>query len=145
MTNWVEKVSSVAIDRMPKKISPGTHALIDYGLAAATAVFALLCWKRNKAAAAAAMMAAMAEVTNIAITDIPGGVCKEISFPLHGRIDMGLTAMLTAMPKFMGFGDEPERLFFYSSALATGIVTSMTDYTGTGELAQSQSLLEARE
>ena len=91
------------------------------------------------------MMAAMAEVTNVAITNIPGGICKEISFPLHGRIDMGLTAMLTAMPKFMGFGDEAESKFFYSAALATSIVTSLTDYTGTGELAQSQSLLAARE
>jgi hypothetical protein len=145
MINWTEKISSVAIDRLPKRISPSTHAIIDYGLAAATAGYALMCWKRNKAAAAAALMAAMAEVTNVAITDIPGGICKEISFPLHGRIDMGLTAMLTAMPQFMGFANEPESKFFYASALATSIVTSMTDYTGTGELAQSRSLLDARE
>ena len=48
MINWVDKVSSVAIDRMPKKISPSTHAFIDYGLAAAAAGFALLYWDATK-------------------------------------------------------------------------------------------------
>ena len=143
--NWVNKISSVAIDRLPKKISPGSHAMIDYGLAAATAGFGLLCLKRNKAAAAAAFMASMGQVTNVAITDIPGGVCREISFPLHGRIDMGITAVLTAMPRFLGFADQPESRFFYASALATSILTGLTDFDGTGERAQSQSLLEARE
>ena len=143
--NWLDKISNVAIDRMPKKISPGTHATIDYCLAAATAGFALLCLRRNKPAAMAGLIAALVEVTNVAMTDIPGGMCKEISFPLHGRIDMGTTALLAAMPRFLGFADEPEGRFFYGAAVATSLVTAMTDFTGTGELAQSQKLLSARE
>ena len=143
--NWLDKISNVAIDRMPKKISPGTHAAIDYCLAAATAGYALLCLRHNKPAAMAGLMAAMLEVTNVAMTDIPGGICREISFPLHGRIDMGTTALLAAMPRFLGFADQPESRFFYGSAMANSLVTSMTDFTGTGETAQSQSLLGARE
>ncbi len=143
--NWLEKMSNAAIDRMPKSISPQNHAMIDYMVAGATAAFAIYCFKRNKAAAMAGMMAAMAEVTNVAMTDVPGGICKVISFPLHGRIDMGTSAMLAALPRFMGFAGEPESKFFYGSAALASLVVSMTDFTGTGARAQSQALMEARE
>lgn len=141
---WLMKLSNVAIDRMPKAISPGTHAMIDYGLAAVTVAFAIRCLRHNKAAAIAAFIAAAAELTNVMVTDIPGGVVRHISFPLHGRIDMGNTAMLAAMPGFMSFGGEPESRFFYGSAVATKLVTSLTDFTGTGETAQSEDILAAR-
>lgn len=143
--NWLEKISSSALDRMPRTITPGNHAVLDYLVAGATLGFGFYCLKRNKAAAVAAFMAAAAEVTNVALTDVPGGLYKVISFPLHGRIDMGTSAMLAAMPGFMGFADEPESRFFYASAAVATLVVSMTDFTGTGERAQSQALLSARE
>lgn len=144
MIRWLQKVASVGVDRMPSKISPGTHAMIDYGLAIVTAIFAIRCLRTNKAAAVAGIMASLCELTNIAMTDVPGGICKEISFPLHGRIDMGNSAMLAAMPKMMGFADDPESKFFYATAVASTVVTGLTDYTGTGATNQSQALLAAK-
>jgi hypothetical protein len=131
------------MDRMPKRISPSTHAKIDYAMAAATFGFGVMCMGRNKAAGVAAMMAAMAELTNIAMTDVPGGICKSISFPLHGRIDGGTAGMLASLPQLMGFADTKESRFFYASAVATTLVVSMTDFTGTGERAQSRVLAES--
>jgi hypothetical protein len=144
MFNWLDRGSKMAIDRMPKSISPGTHVAIDYALAAGTAAFGIYCLRNNKAAGVAALIAAMAEATNVAMTDAPGGMCKTISFPLHGRIDMGLSGILAAMPKFMGFADTKESRFFYLSAAAASMVVAMTDFTGTGERAQSRYLLEAQ-
>ncbi len=143
--NWLHKISNATIDRMPKSISAGNHALIDYMLAGVTLGFAMYTFKRNKTAAMAALIAAMAEATNVAMTDIPGGVAKVISFPLHGRIDMGTSAMLAAMPGFMGFSDQPESRFFYGSAIFANVVVSLTDFTGTGAKAQSQALMAATE
>lgn len=142
--NWLNRVSDLAIDRMPKRIDPATHATIDYALAAGTAAFGLMCFRTNKAAGVAAMVAAMAEATNVAMADIPGGVAKSISFPLHGRIDMGLSGILAALPGFMGFADTKEARFFYAAAAATTMVVSMTDFTGTGERAQSHAIMSAR-
>jgi hypothetical protein len=141
--NWLHKISNATIDRMPKSITPGNHALIDYLLAGATMGFAIYSFKRNKAAAMAGLFAAMAEVTNVAMTDVPGGMCKVISFPMHGRIDMGTSAMVAALPGFMGFADQPESRFFYGSAVLANVVVSMTDFTGTGAKAQSKALMAA--
>ncbi len=143
--NWLNKISNFTIDRMPKSISPANHAVIDYVVAGATMGFAIYCLKKNKAAAMAGLIASLAEVTNVAMTDVPGGICKEISFPLHGRIDMGTSAMLAALPGFMGFADQPESRFFYGSAVLANLVVSMTDFTGTGAKAQSQALMAATE
>lgn len=140
---WLYKLSSLAMDRMPKKISPGAHVAIDYGMAALTAGYAIRCLPRNKAAALAGFMLSMAEVTNAATVDAPGGVCKMVSMPLHGRMDLGIAALLAALPGFLGFANEPEGRFFYASAAAGTLVASLTDYTGTGERAQSKALLAA--
>lgn len=142
--NWLNRLSNLAIDRMPKTISPGAHASIDYAVAAAFAGYGLVCMRNNKAAGMAAMMASLATVTNVAMTDVPGGMCKTISFPLHGRIDMGLSGMYAALPGLMGFTDTKESRFFMMGAVVGSLVTSMTDFTGTGERQQSQALLNAR-
>lgn len=144
MLKWLDRGSRMAIDRMPKRISPGAHTAIDYALAAATAAYGVRCLRRNKAAGVAALMASLAEITNVAMTDAPGGVCRTISFPLHGRMDMGLSGMLAAMPKFMGFADTKESRFFYLTAAAGSLLAAMTDYTGTGERAQSRYLMRAQ-
>jgi hypothetical protein len=142
--NWLNRASKLAIDRMPKTIDAKTHAKIDYAMAAAMAGFGIMCLRNNKAAGMAATIASLAQVTNVAMTDVPGGICKTISFPLHGRVDMALTGILATMPAVLGFSDTKESRIFALSAVAMSVVTAMTDFTGTGERAQSQALLNAR-
>ncbi len=141
---WLERISNTAIDRMPSTISAANHAKIDYALAAVTLGAAIYFMRHNKTAAIAGFVATTAELTNVAMTNIPGGLTKSISFPLHGRIDMGNSALLASMPGFMGFSETPESKFFYGAAAAISLLVAMTDFTGTGERAQSQYLLEAR-
>ena len=142
---WLNRVSNLAVDRLPSRISPGTHLALEYGLAAATAGFAFMCLRKNKAAAVAGFIAAGAQLTNALMTGAPGGAVNVSSFPLHGRIDRGNAAIMAALPKFMGFSGDPESRFFYAAAVASSVLTGMTDYTGTGERAQSRALAEARE
>ena len=142
---WLNRISNLAVDRLPARITPGTHLAMEYGLAAATAGFALLCLRRNKAAAIAGFIAAGAQLTNALMTGAPGGAVNVSSFPLHGRIDRGNAAIMAALPNFMGFASDPESRFFYAAAVASSVLTGMTDYTGTGERSQSRALAEARE
>src|SRR5512147_658719 len=115
-------------ERMPKVISPQGHAIADYFAVAGLVLVGLLCWKKNKRAALAAFTFAGEEATNTLLTDFPGGVAKAISFPVHGKIDMGLAATCSALPNFMGFDDEPEARFFRIMGLNTTVVTALTDF-----------------
>ena len=60
------------------------------------------------------------------------------------RVDMAVTGILATMPAVLGFSDTKESRMFALSAVAMSLVTAMTDFTGTGERAQSQALLNAR-
>jgi hypothetical protein len=115
-------------ERMPKVISPQGHAIADFFTVAGLVLVGLLCWRKNKRAALAAFTCAGAEATNTLLTDFPGGAAKVISFPTHGKIDMGLAATCSAMPNFMRFEDEPEARFFRIMGLNTTVVTALTDF-----------------
>src|SRR5207245_8928116 len=65
-------------------------------------------WSRSKRAALSALFCGGAELAVSLLTDYPGGVKRVISFPMHGKIDMGFAAMAATMPEFMAFEDAPE-------------------------------------
>ena len=129
---------------MPKVISPGMHALLDYAMVGATTAVAVSLWKKNKVASISAMLTAAAIGTNVMLTDMPGGIFKVISFPTHGRIDLGTVGMCASLPGLMRFSGEPGSRFFHMQAVAIGGVASMTDFTGTGENDQKEQIENSR-
>jgi hypothetical protein len=127
----MQKGVAVMSDRMPKVISPKSHAIADYITLGGLVLMGALFWKKNKRAAVAALTCATAEAANTLLTDFPGGAAKLISFQTHGKIDMGLAATCSAMPSFMGFDDEPEAKFFRVMGLNITTVTALTDFSKT--------------
>jgi hypothetical protein len=106
--NWIQNLSGVAIDRLPKVISPKGHAIADYAMAAGAFVAAIAFFKsKRKMAGVGALVVGAIETATPLITDFPGGAFKLISFPAHGRVDVGSTSMVAALPKLMGFSGEP--------------------------------------
>ena len=76
----------------------------------------------------ASLICGAAKVAVAALTDYPGGVKHAISFPLHRKIDFGLSSMAATMPEFLAFDGEKEKAFFrMQSALIAG-VTVLTDF-----------------
>lgn len=129
--NWIQTISGVAIERMPKVISPKGHAIADYAMAAGAFVAAIAFFKsKRKMAGIGALIAGAIETANPMITDFPGGVAKLIDFPTHGRVDVGATSMTASLPKLMGFSGDPESKFFYVHAAAALAVVAMTDFGG---------------
>lgn len=131
----MEKGVNLLSNKLPKVISPKTHAIIDYavvvgGFFAITAI----AWKSHKRAAIASLICGIAETTVAMLTDYPGGVAKVVSFPVHGQIDAGFAAVVGTMPNMMGFSDEWPAWFFRTHALAMASVTGMTDFTGQARL-----------
>lgn len=135
MTQW-------ATNRMPKAINPTAHAIIDYGMAAAFFAMAAVFWKRNKRAALSCLVCGGTETVTALLTDYPGGITDAISFETHGRIDFGMSGLISSMPHMLRFSDEKESGFFRLQGLAMAAVTGLTDFTGTGERHQRERLDE---
>jgi hypothetical protein len=115
---------------MPKVISPRAHAVLDYVTAATFLAggVLMLARKKNKRAGISAVVCGVAETVTSLLTDYPGGISGLISFPTHGKIDMGLAAMAAALPDFMDFGDEREMGFFRAQTVLMTANTGLTDF-----------------
>ena len=125
----VQQAVGLMTKKLPKMISPRTHAIIDYATLGTFILMGALFWKKNKKASIAAFSCAAAEATTVLLTDFPGGVTEVISFETHGRIDSTLAGATVALPNTLGFSDEPEARFFRIQGLALGAVTGMTEFT----------------
>ena len=65
---------------------------------------------------------------------------KAMSFTTHGRIDVGLAALVSSLPGLMKFTDEAEARFFGMQAIAMAGVTGLTDFEGSGRTRQLKRL-----
>jgi hypothetical protein len=117
-------VADTITRRLPKVLSPEGHAIADYVTIGIFAVAGGLFWKTNKRAATAAWMCGGAELLLNLITDYPGGVVKLMSFPAHGKVDLGLAALAATMPELLSFR-EGKNLFLMQS----GAITANTNLT----------------
>lgn len=138
----LDQATRWATNRMPKVINPTVHAIIDYGMAATFFTMAAIFWRRNKRAAISSLVCGGAETVTALLTDYPGGVTDAISFETHGRIDFGMSGLISSMPNLMRFADENESTFFRMQGISMAAVTGLTDFTGTGERGQLERLEE---
>lgn len=136
--SWKKSLTIKALDRMPKTISPREHAVADFLLLGASVAAAAAMYRRSRVAAASALTLAAAEAASMAMTDYPGGIIGMISFPAHGRLGLGLSAMALSMPGLMELKGAPEKQFFYAHAAAATAIIGITDFTGTGRRGQVQ-------
>lgn len=116
--------------RLPKVISPKTHAIIDYATAGAFFLMTGLMWKRHKRAAISALACGINQTANAMLTDYPGGVAGVISFPTHLRMDTGFAGVVTSLPNLLGFTGEWPSIYFRSQGMAMAATAAMTE-TGT--------------
>ncbi|HKU23184.1 MAG TPA: hypothetical protein VJQ50_19395 [Terriglobales bacterium] len=114
-------------NRLPKVISPRTHAIIDYATAGTFFLMTGLMWKRHKRAAIAALGCGINEVTNAMLTDFPGGVAGVISYPTHLKMDAGFAGVVASLPNLLGFTDEWPSIYFRSQGMAIAANAGMSD------------------
>lgn len=136
----LEQATKWATGKMPKVINPTVHAIIDYGMAASFFTMAALFWKRNKRAAISCLVCGGADTTISLLTDYPGGVTDAMSFETHGRIDFGMSGLISSMPNLLRFSDEKESAFFRAQGMAMAAVAGLTDFTGSGQSNQRERL-----
>jgi|1186.fasta_scaffold366811_1 hypothetical protein len=114
--------------RLPKVISPRSHAIIDWSLFAVTLGAAYMFGKKNRIIGLCALTTALVEGANVAFSDFPGGLVRKTTFPTHGRLGLGNLPTFAALPALMGFAKRPESLFFYTQVALAGLVIATTDF-----------------
>jgi len=113
---------------LPKMVSAKQHAAVDYGAAALFLLGSALFWRRNKAAAAASLVCGVAGASVAALTDYKGGAEHAIGFPLHAKIDLGLSSMAAAIPEILTPEDEKAKSFFRIQSILIAIVAVLTEF-----------------
>ncbi len=114
-------------NRLPKVISPKTHAIIDYASVGAFALMGALFWKRHKRAAISSWVCGAQQATLAMLTDFPGGVAKVVSYDTHLKIDAGFAGLVGTAPNLLGFTHEWPSIFFRSQGVAIAATTGMSE------------------
>ena len=113
---------------IPKVISPGAHAMLDYGVV--SSYFAL--WAamrgRHEAAARLACINATMVLGASLLTNYPGGVWRTMSFKAHRTMDWIQAATAAFGPLLMGFAGDAEATAFYTQAMSEVGVIAATDW-----------------
>lgn len=113
---------------IPKMISPGQHAVLDYGVASYYLGLAARYRNQNRAAAGLAAANGLMVLGLALATDYPGGVFKTVSFKSHRTMDWVQAGLAALGPVLLGFANEPEARPFYSQAMSEVGVIAATDW-----------------
>ena len=122
------KLTELATKPLPKFITPGMHAAIDWSTAGAFITAGALLWRKNKRAAWGSFVCGNLIGSLIFLTDCPGGVWKKISFETHGKVDPGVAALVASLPNLLGFSDESESRLFQGMGIGLAAVRSLTQF-----------------
>jgi hypothetical protein len=120
--------TSIGLNRIPAVISPGQHAVLDYGVA--TAFFAMgsaLAGRHRRASMLAYINGAMVLGMSM-LTNYPGGVYRRLSFKTHRTGDIVQAALAGLGPVLFGFSGDREATYFYGQALSEVGVIAATDW-----------------
>jgi len=120
--------------KVAKVISPGQHAVLDYGVTATFLAFGFAVLPRHRSAAALAFVNGAMVLGLSLLTDYPGGVFRTISFRAHRTGDIAQAALAGFGPILFGFADDPEAKYFYGQAASEVGVIAATDWDSAASL-----------
>jgi len=115
--------------RLPKLLPPSAHQAADYLLVGSFAAAGAWFFRRNPRAALGAWISGASLLGLTVLTSYPGKHRKYVAFPLHGKIEVGMAALVAAMPEFLRFGDVKERHYFAVKAGLLTIVSNLTEFS----------------
>ena len=118
--------TDIATRRLPKLLNPDAHHAVDYLLVGSFAAAGAWFFRRNRRAALAAWISGASLLGLNLLTTYPGKHRRYLAFPLHGKIETGMAAMVAAMPEFLRLENDKERHYF---AFKAGLLTVLSNLT----------------
>jgi len=125
----LSSAADVATRRLPKLFSPDAHHAADYLLVGSFVAAGGWFWRRNRRAALASWISAGSLLGLTMLTSYPGKSRRYLAFPLHGKIETGMAAMVAAMPEFLRLEDDKERQFFTIEAGLLTVISNLTTFS----------------
>jgi hypothetical protein len=110
--------------KLPKIVAADAHVAADYAIAGSFLVAGTWFWRRNRPAALGALICGGSALGLAVLTSYPGHKKRLINFPVHGKLEVGLAAMIATMPEFLRF--EKNRGYFLTKAAILTAVSNMT-------------------
>jgi hypothetical protein len=123
------RAADVVTRRLPKLLSADAHRTADYLLAGSFIAAGALFWRRNRRAALASWISGGSLLSLTLLTGYPGKEHRLLSFPFHGKVEVGMAAMVAAMPEFLQFEDDKERNFFTIKAGLLTVISNLTAFS----------------
>lgn len=127
--SFLTGAADVASRRLPKVVSADAHAAIDYVMVGSFAAAGAWFWRRNRRAALASWICGGSLLGLTLLTSYPGKGRRAIAYPLHGKLETGIAAMVAAMPEFLRLEDDRERHYFTVKAGLLTILSNLTSFT----------------
>jgi hypothetical protein len=136
----LESITAKVTDRLPTMIGSRVHALLEFGIAGGFLLYAISAWERDKRVAVSSAGCGLFTLMNSAVTDYSAESDGKLPLDAHGRIDLGLAAMVGTIPSFMGLKDKYDARFFRIQAVAIAALAGLTDFNRTGESKQLKKI-----
>ena len=107
-------------------VSARAHHALDLVVAGSLAAGGAWYWNRNRHAAIASWACGGAMLGLTLLTSYPGKRRRYVRFPLHGKIERGMAAVLAAVPEVLQLRERHQRLHFEIEA---GLLTAVSNLT----------------
>ena len=120
--------ADIATRRLPKLFSADAHHAADYLLVGSFAAAGAWFFRRNLRASLGAWISGASLLGLTLLTSYPGKHRRYLAFPLHGKIEIGMAAMVAAMPEFLRLEEDKERHYFAVKAGLLTIVSNLTAF-----------------
>ena len=127
-TMTTDSYHDTSLDMTRGAISPGQHAMLDYGVAAMFFAMGFSMLRHHKPAAALAIGNGALITGMSLLTDYPGGMFRVLDFRSHRTGDMVQAAIAGLGPIALGFANDPEAKYFYGQAASEVAAIAATDW-----------------
>jgi hypothetical protein len=120
--------ADVLTRKLPKLISQDAHLAIDYAVAGSLFAAGAWHWRRDRRAAFGSAICGASTLGLALMTSSSGGSKRAISFPLHRKLENGLSAMIATMPEFLHLEKGRGRKHFLITAGVLTLLSNLTEF-----------------
>lgn len=124
--SFLTDIENSVTRRLPKFLPPKGHALVDMAVTGGFLLAGIAYSRRNKRAALAAFAGGGTHLLMSLLTAYNSHQQKPISLRLHRQMEIGIAAMIAAMPGFLQFEEDREKRFFLVQGAALTALANVT-------------------
>jgi hypothetical protein len=120
--------ADVLTRKLPKLVSQDAHLALDYAIAGSLFAAGAWYWRRDRKAAFGSAICGASTLGLALLSSRPAGAKCAISFPVHRKLENGLSAMIATMPEFLHLENGRGRKPFLITAGVLTVLSNLTEF-----------------